>query len=163
VLRTALSFMPNVPFHNWGLEQIVADLRASREQLHRTRHPLGIRELPSRDAVVGIVNGLRAALFPTHYGAPRSDRRNRRLLRRPYTREHLRLLAEQIAARCAFVPEFATTSDAELRERAFDVARIRHAVTGDRALLVSDIQAAFTGDLPRSTSPKSCSAIRACR
>ena len=62
--------MPNVSSNNWGLEQIVAELRASREQLHRTRHPRGIRELPSRDAVIGIVGGLRAALFPTHYGAP---------------------------------------------------------------------------------------------
>jgi serine O-acetyltransferase len=62
--------MSNRPSHNWGLEQIVADLRESREQLHRTRHPLGIRDLPSREAVGSIVTGLRAALFPTHYGAP---------------------------------------------------------------------------------------------
>jgi len=54
----------------WGLAHIVADLRQSREELHRTRHPLGIRELPSREAIVKIVNGLRSALFPTHYGAP---------------------------------------------------------------------------------------------
>ncbi|MDC6133530.1 serine acetyltransferase, partial [Burkholderia gladioli] len=27
----------------WGLEQIVAELRESRETLHRTRHPRGIR------------------------------------------------------------------------------------------------------------------------
>ena len=56
--------MSNPPSRNWGLEQIVADLRASREQLHRTRHPRGIRELPSREAVGNIVTGLRAALFP---------------------------------------------------------------------------------------------------
>ncbi|HEY2022583.1 MAG TPA: serine acetyltransferase, partial [Paraburkholderia sp.] len=53
--------MPNVPTQIWGLDQIVADLRASREQLHRTRHPLGIRQLPSREAVIDIVAGLRAA------------------------------------------------------------------------------------------------------
>ncbi|CAH2812041.1 MAG: hypothetical protein CBCREVIR_3011 [Candidatus Burkholderia crenata] len=35
-----------LPSHEWGLDKIVADLRASREQLYRTRRPLGIRELP---------------------------------------------------------------------------------------------------------------------
>lgn len=62
--------MSTSPARQWGLEEIVAGLRESREELHRTRHPRGIRELPSRDAICKIVNGLRASMFPTHYGAP---------------------------------------------------------------------------------------------
>ncbi len=139
--------MPNVPSHNWGLEQIVADLRASREELHRTRHPLGIRELPSREAVINIVTGLRAALFPTHYGAPDLTDETVDYYVGHTLESTLRLLAEQIRRALRFLPEFAPTSDAELRERAFNVAReFGTQLPGIRALLVSDIQAAFTGD-----------------
>ena len=46
-----------------------------------------------------------------------------------------------------FLPEFGATPDADLRERAFDVAReFGTQLPAIRALLVSDIQAAFTGD-----------------
>src|SRR5579864_3346798 len=115
--------MPNVPAHNWGLEQIVADLRASREELHRTRHPLGIRELPSRDAVIAIVTGLRAALFPTHYGAPDLTDETVDYYVGHTLESTLRLLAEQIRRALRFLPEHADTPDVELSVRAFDVAR----------------------------------------
>ena len=117
--------MPNVPSQNWGLEQIVADLRASREELHRTRHPLGIRELPSREAVVGIVAGLRAALFPTHYGAPDLTDETVDYYVGHTLESTLRLLAEQIRRALRFLPEHAQTSEAEVRERAFEVAERR--------------------------------------
>jgi serine O-acetyltransferase len=139
--------MPNVPSQNWGLEQIVADLRASREELHRTRHPRGIRELPSRDAVCSIVTGLRAALFPTHYGAPDLTDETVDYYVGHTLESTLRLLAEQIRRALRFLPEFADTPDADLKERAFNVAReFGTQLPGIRALLVSDIQAAFTGD-----------------
>ncbi|HXZ09430.1 MAG TPA: serine O-acetyltransferase EpsC [Paraburkholderia sp.] len=139
--------MSNVSGHNWGLDQIVAELRASREQLHRTRHPRGIRELPSRDAVVNIIGGLRAALFPTHYGAPDLTDESVDYYVGNTLESTLRLLAEQIRRALRFLPEYADTPDAELSERAFDVAReFATLLPGIRALLVSDIQAAFTGD-----------------
>src|SRR6201996_2828654 len=139
--------MPNVPAHNWGLEQIVADLRASREQLHRTRHPRGIRELPSRDAVGSIVTGLRAALFPTHYGAPDLTDETVDYYVGHTLESTLRVLAEQIRRALRFLPEYAETPDADLGARAFEVAReFGTQLPGIRALLVSDIQAAFTGD-----------------
>ncbi|MEM5318435.1 serine O-acetyltransferase EpsC [Paraburkholderia sp. JHI869] len=132
---------------DWGLEQIVADLRASREERHRTRHPLGIRELPSRDAVVNIVAGLRAALFPTHYGAPDLTDESIDYYVGHTLDSTLRLLAEQIRRALRFLPESAGASDDELRARAFDVAReFGRQLPDIRALLVSDIQAAFTGD-----------------
>jgi serine O-acetyltransferase len=135
---------------DWGLEQIVADLRASREERHRTRHPLGIRELPSRDAVGNIVQGLRAALFPTHYGAPDLTDESVDYYVGHTLESTLRLLAEQIRRALRFLPEYADAADAAddvLRKRAFEVAReFGHQLPGIRALLVSDIQAAFTGD-----------------
>ena len=51
------------------------------------------------------------------------------------------------AARLRFLPENHDLSDAELGEHAFDLAREFGAqLPAIRALLVSDIQAAFTGD-----------------
>ncbi|CAD6562953.1 serine O-acetyltransferase EpsC [Paraburkholderia sabiae] len=139
--------MSNVSSHNWGLEQIVAELRASREELHRTRHPRGIRELPSRDGVINIVQGLRAALFPTHYGAPDLTDESVDYYVGHTLESTLRLLAEQIRRALRFLPEHAETSDADLSTRAFDVAReFGKQLPGIRALLVSDIQAAYVGD-----------------
>ncbi|HEY4802769.1 MAG TPA: serine O-acetyltransferase EpsC [Paraburkholderia sp.] len=139
--------MSNAASPDWGLEQIVADLRASREERHRTRHPLGIRELPSRDAVISIVAGLRAALFPTHYGAPDLTDESIDYYVGHTLDSTLRLLAEQIRRALRFLPDSAQVSDDALRVRAFEVAReFGRQLPDIRALLVSDIQAAFTGD-----------------
>jgi serine O-acetyltransferase len=139
--------MSNSPSHNWGLEHIVAELRASREQLHRTRHPRGIRELPSRDAICGIVTGLRAALFPTHYGAPDLTDESVDYYVGTTLESTLRLLAEQIRRALRFLPEHADTSNDELKTKAFAIARdFGTQLPQIRALLVSDIQAAYAGD-----------------
>jgi serine O-acetyltransferase len=137
----------NLAPNEWGLSRIVADLRQSREELHRTRHPLGIRELPSRDAIVRIVNGLRAALFPTHYGAPDLTDESVDFYVGQTLESTLRLLHEQIRRAMRFLPEHRETSDAELSSRAFAIAReFGSQLPQIRALLVSDIRAAFTGD-----------------
>src|SRR5471032_2962389 len=57
------------PSH-WNLASVIEQLRVSREATHNIRHQGRIRELPSREALTTIVNGLSAALFPTHYGRP---------------------------------------------------------------------------------------------
>ena len=98
---------------HWGLEQIVAELRASREELHRTRHPRGIRELPSREAIVGIVNGLRAAMFPTHYGAPDLTDETVDYYVGHTLETTLRLLCEQVRRALRFLPEHAQTPNRE--------------------------------------------------
>ncbi|TKC79222.1 serine acetyltransferase [Trinickia terrae] len=139
--------MSNSSSHNWGLEQIVAELRASREQLHRTRHPRGIRELPSRDAICGIVTGLRAALFPTHYGAPDLTDESVDYYVGHTLESALRLLAEQIRRALRFLPEHADTPPDELKAKAFAIAcEFGAQLPKIRELLVSDIQAAYAGD-----------------
>ncbi|WJF91903.1 serine acetyltransferase [Paraburkholderia bonniea] len=139
--------MSNVPSHHWGLEPIVAALRASREELHRTRHPRGIRELPSREAVANIINGLRAALFPTHFGAPGLTDETVDYYVGHTLESTLRLLAEQIRRALRFLPEHADTPETELREHAYAIAsEFGRQLPDIRALLVSDIQAAFAGD-----------------
>lgn len=46
------------------LPSVVAALRTSREVTHNVRHKGRIRELPSREALAQVVQGLTAALFP---------------------------------------------------------------------------------------------------
>ncbi len=143
----SFKFMSNSSALEWGLEQIVDALRQSREQLHRTRHPRGIRELPSYDAICSIVKGLRAALFPTHYGAPDLTNESVDYYVGHTLESTLRLLWEQIRRALRFLPEHAETSDDELRQRAFDIARqFGEHLPEIRALLVSDILAAHAGD-----------------
>src|ERR1700741_5420087 len=54
----------------WDLDEVVHQLRVSREATHNIRHQRRVRELPSRAELVQILEGLSAALFPTHYGRP---------------------------------------------------------------------------------------------
>ncbi len=51
----------------WNLGAVIQALRSSREDKHKIRHNGRVRELPSREALTAIVNGLSAALFPIHY------------------------------------------------------------------------------------------------
>jgi serine O-acetyltransferase len=135
------------PRARWGLETIVADLRASRRQSHDTQHTSGTCPLPSRDAVGHVVEGLRAALFPAHYGAPGlSDESVDYYV--GYTLETtLSLLGEQVCYALRCMTEHAQAADDELRAAAFALTREFAAqLPAIRALLASDIQAAFTGD-----------------
>ncbi|XDJ36527.1 MAG: serine O-acetyltransferase EpsC [Burkholderia sp.] len=132
---------------SWGLEQIIAELRESRETLHRTRHPRGIRELPSRDAICKIVKGLRASLFPTHYGATDLTDESVDFYVGHTLESTLRVLHEQVRRALSFLPEYADAEPSPLDEHAFEIARTFGAQLPEiRALLVSDIQAAYAGD-----------------
>src|SRR5271154_1706237 len=103
--------MHNSSARQWGLERIVAELRASREDLHRTRHPRGIRELPSRDSIISIVAGLRAAMFPTHYGAPDLTDETVDFYVGHTLDSTLRLLCEQVRRALRFLPKHAETPE----------------------------------------------------
>ncbi|WP_206957439.1 serine O-acetyltransferase EpsC [Trinickia acidisoli] len=139
--------MPNPPSHHWGLDRIVAELRASREDLHRTRHPQGIRELPSRAAIVGVVEALRAVMFPTHYGAPDLTDESVDYYVGHTLESALRVLYEQVRRALRFLPEHAETLEPELEARAFEITRaFGAALPGIRAILASDIRAAHAGD-----------------
>ncbi|MEK6348164.1 MAG: serine O-acetyltransferase EpsC [Burkholderia sp.] len=140
--------MSNSPaVRTWDLEQIVSELRESRETLHRTRHPRGIRELPSRDAICQIVTGLRASLFPTHYGAPDLTDESVDFYVGHTLEKTLRVLHEQIRRVLPFLSEYADAPAAQLDERSFEIAHtLGRQLPAIRALLVSDIQAAYAGD-----------------
>ncbi len=126
----------------WDLDDVVRQLRVSREATHNIRHQNRVRELPSRADLVQILEGLSAVLFPTHYGRPN-------------------LTDESIDY---FVGDTLNTTLDRLHEQVrrglqFGGERDAHAITRDfaaslpqiRALVVSDVQAAYAGD-PAATS-----------
>jgi serine O-acetyltransferase len=139
----------------WNLGAIIDGLRISREATHNIRHQGRIRELPSREALTGIVNGLSAALFPTHYGRPNLTDESIDYFVGDTLNTTLNRLTEQVRRGLLFSSqpdEAGGPNDAALAERADGITRAFAAgLPAIRALLVSDVQAAFAGD-PAATS-----------
>ena len=145
----------------WNLGPVIQALRSSREDKHKIRHNGRVRELPSREALTTIVNGLSAALFPTHYGRPNLTDESIDYFVGDTLNTTLNRLSEQVRRGLLFsapahaVPagdEGGTNDDAALAQQARDITRAFAASLPDiRALLVSDVQAAYAGD-PAATS-----------
>ena len=137
---------------DWNLNAVVAGLRKSREITHNVRHKGRIRELPSREALGQIIQGLCAALFPTHYGRPDLSDESIDYYVGNTLNSTLVVLAEQVRRGLRFVTDADVENDANLTRQANDITReFASQLTDIRALLVSDLQAAFHGD-PAATS-----------
>jgi serine O-acetyltransferase len=142
-----------MPAHDWNLAAIVDQLRESREITHKVRHRGRVRELPSLHVLQQVLDGLAAALFPTHHG--RSDLTDESI---DYfvgncLHDTLNLLVEQVRRALFFVcDETCEDNDPQLCQRAVDITRQFAAqLPAVRALLVSDLRAAYQGD-PAATS-----------
>lgn len=140
----------------WHLGPVIDALRTSRESTHNIRHQGRVRELPSRDVVRQIVDGVSAALFPTHYGRPDLNAESIDYYVADTLNVALDRLVEQVRRALRFSPEFAAehdqTEDSVLAERARIITReFAASLPAIRALLVSDVQAALAGD-PAATS-----------
>ena len=140
----------------WHLGPVIDALRTSRESTHNIRHQGRVRELPSREVVRQIVDGISAALFPTHYGRPDLNDESIDYFVADTLNVALDRLAEQVRRALRFSPEFSSehdqTADAVLTERARAITReFAASLPAIRALLVSDVQAALAGD-PAATS-----------
>jgi serine O-acetyltransferase len=136
----------------WNLGRIVDELRVSREATHNIRHQGRVRELPSREALKGILNGLAAVLFPTHYGRPNLTDESIDYFVGDTLNTTLDRLAEQVRRALLFSSAHTHGDEAALTRRASDITRhFAASLPAIRALLVSDVQAAFAGD-PAATS-----------
>lgn len=137
---------------DWGLDGVVAGLRRSREVTHNVRHKGRIRELPSRDAMAQVVQGISTALFPTHYGRPDLSDESIDYYVGNTLNSALSILAEQVRRGLLFANDVVADNDPDLAQQAIETTRSFAAQLPDiRALLVSDLQAAFHGD-PAATS-----------
>jgi serine O-acetyltransferase len=134
----------------WELDRIVAELRRSRgkSRNHDNGHR-AVFEMPSRDTLREILDGLFGALFPTHYGL--SDLTDEGI---DYFVGHtldatLRSLQQQVSRELRF------SSVLTEKDRALESFRITREFAARlprvRALLETDIQAAYQGD-PAATS-----------
>jgi serine O-acetyltransferase len=134
----------------WELDRIVAELRQSRgkSRNHDNGHR-AVFEMPSRETLREILDGLFGALFPTHYGL--SDLTDEGI---DYFVGHtldatLRSLQQQVSRELRF------SSALTEKDRALESFRITREFAARlprvRALLETDIQAAYQGD-PAATS-----------
>jgi len=138
------------PAH-WDLDAVVAALRVSREATHNIRHQRRVRELPSREALSTIVNGLSAVLFPTHYGRPNLTDESIDYFVGDTLNTTLNRLTEQVRRGLQFADD-ADLAEETLTQKAHDITRAFAASLPEiRGLLVSDVQAAYAGD-PAATS-----------
>jgi serine O-acetyltransferase len=137
---------------NWNLDSVVEQLRVSREAMHNIRHQRSVRELPSRQTLSAILDGLSAALFPTHYGRPNLTDESIDFFVGDTLNTTLNLLSEQVRRGLQFVPGGGDAGEELLQQRAQSITRDFAAGLPEiRALIVSDVQAAYSGD-PAATS-----------
>ncbi|MFC3460756.1 MULTISPECIES: serine O-acetyltransferase EpsC [Massilia] len=131
----------------WHLGPIIDALRTSREKTHNIRHQGRVRELPSRTVLRQVIEGISAALFPTHYGRPDLNDESIDYFVGDTLNVALDRLVEQVRRALRFNPELENAGEAELAERARAITHSFAASLPEiRALLVSDVQAALAGD-----------------
>lgn len=129
----------------WDLRRIVAELRTARGRAHEERRRNGvIIEMPSREALREIIDGLFAALFPTHFGLADFTEEGVDYFVGHKLDATLRTLMHQVERELQFS---SSASESVRARRAFEIThqfaeRLPHV----RALLESDILAAYQGD-----------------
>ena len=137
----------------WTLADVVAELRVARGDLDGERaRALTTHPLPSRTALVGIVNDLRAALFPAHFGAADLAGDGADYFVGRTLDAALRGLNEQVRRGLHFVCDNMEPECAKCDRRTFDVMReFATSLPQIRTSLESDVRAAYEGD-PAATS-----------
>ena len=132
------------------LAGIVTQLRAVREtwraQQARPREISG-RELPSREALVAILDGLRGALFPMRLGPPDLHQESEDYFVGHTLDTALHSLLVQVALELRYHARFAGAGAQGFDERALEIVReFGAALPRIRELLDSDVLAAYRGD-----------------
>jgi len=148
--KKARGFSPAAQSTEAHLAEVVGGLRLSREVTHKIRHRGSVRELPSRDAVESIRDGLMAALFPSHFGCPDLTDETIDYFVGHRLAQSLALLSEQVRRDLLFLPPEAHLVPAE--DRAACIVRdFASQLPALRDMLAEDLAAAFHGD-PAATS-----------
>ena len=128
------------------LGQIVADLRDLRLSSHKTRyHDRPLPDLPSRTAIIEVLDGLVAALFPRHFGPPGLPNRARDGFVAATLATSLRTLERQVSLELQLEGEDAPDLDWAAKAHAI-ACDFAEGLPGIRAMLESDILAAYEGD-----------------
>ncbi len=140
--------------HDYELSPIVDALCAHSQGLPRADGSTsGAMLLPSRKVLVEVVEGLRGVLFPGYFGVSKVSDETLRF-HVGATLDHLRpILEEQVEHCLVFVSRDTPEQRVACEARARDVVReFLQRLPSVRAILATDVQAAFDGD-PAATSP----------
>ncbi len=136
----------------WDLDRIVTELRTSR-------HGGPVCEMPSREALAAILDGLFGALFPTHFGLPDLTDESIDYFVGHTLDATLRSLVKQVQCELQFISRRDDEHDRALERKAYEITReFATRLPRVRALLESDIQAAYQGD----PAAKSIEEVRFC-
>ncbi len=130
--------------HHWNIETIVSDLRHLRTEAHEKR--AGPVKLPSRKALVGIMEGFSAALFPNRLGLCEITGEGVDFYVGHTLNVTLAELLRQVRLEFEFTSGVADLIDPETDRAASVVAAFAKQLPKVRALLDTDIHAAYDGD-----------------
>ncbi len=140
--------------YDWGIDNLVAQLREVRVQSLETRHRRDKPpKLPQRKELHSIIDGLSAVLFPNRLGLPDINDEGIDYFVGHTLDTALRLLQQQIRRELYFIAEQNNTTTHNMDVYANDITRAFAAhLPHVRQLLDSDIAAAYQGD-PAARSP----------
>lgn len=136
---------------SFDLQKVVSELSAVRQRWRtaqqRSTEPGG-RELPSREALTHIVEGLRGALFPMRLGPPDLRQESEDFYVGHTLDAVLHALLHQVQLELFYTHRLtAPSNDEGVQRQALSIVRdFAHALPQIRELLDSDVIAAFDGD-----------------
>lgn len=133
---------------SWDLGSIVAELASLRTISQRRRYRgRTLPELPSREAVLAIVDALVAVLYPRHFGQAGLTEDTLDLFVADTLDHALRRLRREVRRELRFADTEGQAQPSEIDDQALAiVADFARDLPRIRALLDSDIRAAFDGD-----------------
>ncbi|MCX7086199.1 MAG: serine acetyltransferase [Methylococcales bacterium] len=146
-------YYPENGFYDWGIDNIVGELRDLRLHSLETRSLLNRPpKLPSRRELQLILDGLGGVLFPNRLGLPDLNDEGIDYFVGHTLENLLRKLYKQISRELQFIAGLQGVDDGD-HEQAINIARqFAVQLPTIRKLLDTDIQAAFEGD-PAARSP----------
>lgn len=144
---------------NWDLARIVGELRATRTRARQGCIDKGDREMPSREALHGIIEGFFGVLFPDQFGLPDLTEEGIDYFVGHRLDETLRALSIQIQRELQFSCDAHEDHTVKHATKAFRVTRDFAArLPQIAALLESDVRAGYQGD----PAAKSIDEVRFC-
>jgi serine O-acetyltransferase len=143
-----LQEQPDEGVGDWKIELLVDELRQARYAQNEWRGAENTRRpRPSRDALLSIVNNLRAVLFPTHFGGSDFDDASLDFFVGHTLAATLRALEEQLRRGLGYSPAFANDDAATIAWRAHEITgAFAASLPRVRSALELDVRAAYEAD-----------------
>lgn len=141
---------PTAPDKAFDLAAIVSELRTARERWRDAQQrprEIGGRELPSREALGAIIDGLRGALFPMRLGPPELRQESEDYYIGHTLDTVLTALLGQVKLELRYARRHGHAAEVDPEQQARQVVReFGAALPAIRGLLDSDVLAAYHGD-----------------